>query len=287
MSSPPPSSPSITQVYSSPIPQAPDDWARLKLQTHGMKGKNLATYNMRADEVVVLPYPLNAFGELIPPSLLWSHAQTHAFPMPTCFHGVVARMFKVTNSEKWCNGHTVYACGLNSKKLHCSMFVSVDLVYASEQLPTSQVYPRIPFTSTLLPTATRRSRFPDPLPVAPRASVSDASRTRMKKRAERREMEKPYMRAPEGSGRTILDPIQFDSHPSPSPPSSSRRFIPQTVSLGQHSATPRGVMRFIWDLSEDGIPLELFNTMFVQCPGCKKVLVGEAYDFHMCDISEL
>ncbi|KAJ8515559.1 hypothetical protein ONZ45_g7028 [Pleurotus djamor] len=61
---------------------------------------------------------------------------------------------------------------------------------------------------------------------------------------------------------------------------------PVLARYGDHHIEERagGGMRSIWELSEGGVPCERFVSMFVQCPGCSHIVIGEYYEDHVCEL---
>ncbi|KAJ8489752.1 hypothetical protein ONZ45_g13453 [Pleurotus djamor] len=230
------------------------------------RGKFLS-YSGTAMGVVSMPYPIAANGQPVPPASLWRHSQTHSFEMPRCFHDAEVHIQTFSDSSSPLDGHTVAACSAAHRQ-QCPFFFSITAVLESPSFGRILKYqpsPRIPSFSS------HRTRHRSPSPII----ILDEPTANLNTNA---------LEGEQGLG-TVTNPI-FVRDESPEPLPHPLIVRPVLAQHGAHYIEQRagGGMRSIWELSEGGVPCATFVSMFVQCPGCSNIVIGEYYEDHVCEL---
>ncbi|KAF5381275.1 hypothetical protein D9615_008378 [Tricholomella constricta] len=307
-------------------------WSRLRQQQS--RSNNLTSFfpHPAPGEMRDMPYPLNTYGGLVEPNMIWYHIRKYKFPSPRCFHNIEARTFVVASGAY--KGCAMAACGQKAKYgPRCPFWLNFTRIAQHGHALLTRQYELKDTPETGDENVGAGS--------SDHVKSDNEEETDMDNKLDSSDNEEDIQH---GISRSLLDfyggvflengllnPYRHEySHlrmkgsspsddlatstasPSSAPPaySSPHQGTMSRYSLARpspgpnrgyaaaldprahtdlpirHSTPERGNLSAVVALdSEEGLPADIFWTMFVLCRGCRHIMTGSNYGDHVCDLT--
>ncbi|KAJ8515550.1 hypothetical protein ONZ45_g7025 [Pleurotus djamor] len=242
---------------------------------------------------VLQPYPIADTGLPVAPASLTLPSRSHSFELPRCFHGVGADVSTYLVPSSPIQGHTIATCGVHTMP-KCNFFFPITAVHLSGRFDPSPEEERPRQVPNLPPSL--RPPLSSVLPVE--NVMFDVAVDEDPGTATGRCFIDAQTKDYEGKGTSAdpivvpdcLEPVGTAANPIVVPDDTiltpTRPVTPIVVRIHDHYSDPRGGLRSCWDLSHNGVVKEHFLKMFVECPGCAKVMVGACFGDHACELDD-
>ncbi|KAF8960688.1 hypothetical protein BDZ97DRAFT_1921943 [Flammula alnicola] len=118
----------MSQPPRPPRPPRPLSAEFMRLKQLQNRSKNLTTY--LDGDLVEVPYPTTASGQLVDADKLWKHVKTHLFGPLHCFHDIPVRMFIPLTGRY--GGLPIAACGHRQQRSEdCKFWIMLGDIHAN------------------------------------------------------------------------------------------------------------------------------------------------------------